>query len=312
MTNETATTILDFPDINNGFIGASSMEEICRNYIEALHSTGDIINGMYANKLYEFLDAIEKIPFLDEEFHELQVFLRNLVKQIQDLHIKVEFNQELITLEHFALKALTRRKNWKSLNAKIRLFLCKYMNLIQKEIQSSPNHPSNDLKETDLDLIRDLLGIKLVVCYSGDREIGKKLCYKLMNEVLCFFIFKRRCNPLNAEKAISLNSPPELDIRLKPKVKDYYMNERADKYHALHTCVKTRSGLIFEIQVLLLSDHLEAQKTHKQHKDERYANLDIEFDYKKINLPNVVFDEDGNLLCDYAGLLESTSIFGKI
>ena len=133
MTNETATTILDFPDINNGFIGASSMEEICRNYIEALHSTGDIINGMYANKLYEFLDAIEKIPFLDEEFHELQVFLRNLVKQIQDLHIKVEFNQELITLEHFALKALTRRKNWKSLNAKIRLFLCKYMNLIQKE-----------------------------------------------------------------------------------------------------------------------------------------------------------------------------------
>lgn len=126
------------------------------------------------------------------------------------------------------------------------------------------------------------------------------------------FASKRKCILLDAEKAISFDSCMDLVPELKKKVKDYFVNRRDDKYRALHCYVKSRSGLVFKIQVLTLEMHLKAEETHQKHKEERYANMKIDFDYTKINLPDVIFDNSGNLICDYDGLFESTSIFDKI
>ena len=271
MTNVTA---LDFPDINLAFEGATSTSEICSNYIKILNNTNSITNIQYSNKLLEFLDTEEQIQYLEQEFHEFKLFLREWSKKHK---VKI------------ILK--TRRKNFFSLNAKIRLFLS---------------------KNEDLSLIRDLLGFKLILCYLGNQTKAKQLCYKLVNDTLFFFASKRKCILLDAEKAISLDSSMELVPELKKKVKDYFTNRRDDKYQALHCYVKSRSGLVFEIQTLTLNMHLKAEETHKNHKEERYANMKINFDYTKINLPDVKFDNFGNLICDYAGLFESTNIFDEI
>lgn len=271
MTN---VTTLDFPDINDAFKGANSTSQICSNYIEILNNSNSITNIQYSNKLLEFLDAEEQIHYLEQEFHEFKHFLREWSQK----------NEVKVILK-------TRRKNFFSLNAKIRLFLCR-----------------ND----DLSLIRDLLGFKLILCCPGSERKAKRLCYKLVNDTLFFFAAKRKCILLDAEKAISLDSCMELVPELKKKVKDYFSNSRDDNYQALHCSVKSRSGLVFEIQTLTLDMSLKADETHNQHKQDRYANMQIDFDYTKINLPDVRFDKDGNLLCDYAGLFESTNIFDKI
>ena len=283
-------TTLDFPDINKAFIGATSLSEVCYNYIDILSTTYDIFLNQYSNKLLEFIDIDSKIPILEEEFHEFKLFLLRWSKQNNvKVHIK------------------TRRKSWIGFNAKIRLFL-------------SHNE--------DLNAVRDLLGFRLILCTNAqDSSESVKLCYQLMKDVLIFFATKRKSLLLNAEKKLGnpldpnsevakkifLYSKNDLPPELEPKVKNYIALPKDNGYQGLHGYVKTPSGLVFEIQVRTLAMELFDQSIHETHKTERYSKTKINLDYSIVNIPGVVFDSDNNLICDLIGLVNSIdNIFNYI
>lgn len=270
----TNVTPSDFPDINLAFEQAYSTEEICVNHIGNLRATSHIRNIMCANKLEEFIEADKHIPHLEKEFKAFKKFLRRWANK---------HNAKII------LKM--RKKSFFGFLAKIYLFL-----------------KNGD----DVNLIRDLLGFKLILCYDGDEEDIIRLCYKLANDVLIFFASERHCDLIDAEKCICLDSCMELIPELKKKVKDYIVLTKEDGYRALHLFVRTRLGLTFEIQILTLDMSIHADETHEVHKKNRYADMQIPFDYKKIKLANVKFDKNGTLLRDFAGLFESLNILDKI
>lgn len=273
MTN---VTTVDFPDINEAFEKTNNPNDLSLYYSEMLRKMNTFANIEHANKLLEYTDIDAHIPHLKEVSSELHDFTDNW----GDCN-----NAEVVVKG--------RKKAWWEFNAKICLALLE-----------SPN-------DADLTLIRDLLGFKLIVCSSGlTEEETIELCYKLANDVILFFHNEKQYSLLNAEKNISYTSSNNLKPELKRKVKDYYTYpKKEDNYKALHVYVKTRSGLVFEIQILTLEDDLRAEKTHEKHKTRRYANFSLPFDYKKIKFAKVRFDNKGNLLCDYAGLFESKNIF---
>lgn len=283
-------TSLNFPDINQAFVGATSLSEVCYNYIDILSATYDIFLNQYSNKLLEFIDIDSKIPILEEEFHEFKLFLLSWSKQNNvKVHIK------------------TRRKSWIGFNAKIRLFL-------------SHNE--------DLNAIRDLLGFRLILCTNEkDSSESVKLCYKLMNDILIFFATKRKSLLLNAEKKLGkpldpnseiakkifIYSKNELFSELECKVKNYVVLPKYNGYQGLHGYVKTPSGLVFEIQVRTLAMQLFDESIHEAHKAERYSKTKIELNYSLINLPGVLFDSDNRVVCDFIGLVKSVdNIFNYI
>lgn len=292
MTNE--TILQNFPDINQAFQGAQSLEEVCTNYIDLLNDSKDIFNILYANKLLEFLEAEKKISDLEDEFHEFKHYLRDWS---QKNHVKV-----LVKM---------RKKDFIGFNEKIRLFL---------------------LTDRDLDSIRDLLGFRLILCTGQvDTPESIDLCYQLLNETIPFFAIQRKCLFLDAEPRVgkTLDSNSDVAKRIlipkksnllpgfEKKVKDYVYNPKANGYQSLHVCSKTPTGLVFEKQIRTFAMDLHAEYDeyciHSLHKKERYSTeAKINLNLDLINLDGIAFDKNHNLLCDYIGLLKGSDLFDCI
>lgn len=273
MTN---VTTVDFPDINEAFEKTNNPNDLSLYYSEMLRKMNTFANIEHANKLLEYNEIDKHIPHLKEVATDVYNFKTNW---------EYENNVEI--------EAKGRKKAWWEFNAKICISLLE-----------SPN-------SADLSLIRDLLGFKLIVCSSGiTYKDSVELCYKLANDLLFFFHNDKHFSLFNAEKNVCYTSSEQLKPELKAKVKDYYsFPKKEDNYKALHFYVKTRSELVFEIQITTLEDDLRAENTHQKHKTRRYANFSLPFDYKKIKFAKVRFDNKGKLLCDYSGLFESKNIF---
>lgn len=271
-----------YPDINKAYIGASNRTMVCDAYISALNETGVFYNNQYAYKLHEFNAAEKNKPLLRSEYDCLVCFIEEWSK-IHSIYVDI----------------IVRLKDWMGYNAKIRLF--------QSEGRC-------------LDSIRDLLGFKLVLRTEfPDSERTHKLCYQLMNDVLTFLTLSRHCLLLKAEAKTGNPLDPSSDVAKKifvyteneiaptyvEFVKNYLANPKDDGYQGLHACLKTLSGLFFEIQVHTVATNLHAQILHQTYKDGRYANVKFDIDFKKINIPGLVFDENGKILYDTTGLFLS-------
>lgn len=280
------STAFDFPDINKSFIGAISLNDVCYNYIRILNDTKIFYNNQYANKLLEFVNIDDKIHLLEDEFREYKEFLRQWEKE-NGVHVKLK----------------RRKKDFISFNAKIRLFLS---------------------ESKDLNAIRDLIGIRLILCTDQyDTIETQKLCYKLMNDTLLFFTFKRHCLLLKAEDRLGKPLTPNSDIAKKifiydksellsefeDKVKNYVLKPKDIGYQGLHGYVKTPAGLVFEIQIRTVAMDLYDEAIHEKHKLTRYAESKIELNCDAIKLPGIVFNEDHNLVYDIIGLFESIDPF---
>ena len=282
-------TTIDFPDINTAFIGALNLNAVCWNYINILKRSENADYHKYSEKLMEFIKSYKQIIVLLEEFLEIRKFLRNWSK----------YNSVQLSIR-------SRKKAFIGFNSKIRLFL------------------SNDY---DLNAIRDLLGFKIILFTSKeDNLLSQKLSYKLMNDLLSFFEINRQATLLTAEsrlgKPLQKNSKITKKIFvcnqsfLKPefesKVKNYVRYPKDTGYQGLHAYIKTSAGLVFEVQVKTLAMDIYGESIHKLHKKQRYANFKIPLDYKKINLPGVVFDSHNYLVSDKCGLLTSVNPFNLI
>lgn len=272
-----------FPDINLSLSGASSVRNICTNYINILTDSNYIPNIVYANKLQEYLDIDEKLAMFEDEFHKFKKFLREWSKN------------------HIGISIKTRKKDFIGFNEKIRLFF--------------PN----------LEKIHDLIGFRLILkTFSEDTEESVKLCYILLNDIIKFFIIERKYEFLVAEDLVGVDHfcpvqipgiiiPSETNLILEGfenKVKDYIKNPKKDsKYQSLHFCVRTPSGLVFEVQIRTFA--MDIRSDHKSYKKDRYPTH-IDLDRTKIELPGIAFDNNGELISDSSGLLIGTDLFNNI
>lgn len=274
--------LISFPDINEAIEDASSVNEICQNYIDMLNSTGNIGHNVYANKLLEYLEIDQKIYLFEDEFHQFKKYLRKWSKA----------NNVKIFIK-------CRKKSFIGLNEKIRLFY--------------PNP----------DRINDLIGFRLVLqTFETDSFESIKLCYKLLNDIIQYFVVDKKYSLLETTTLIDVGttSIPGLVIPsgkslilegFENKIQDYIRHPKKDTgYQSLHCCIRTPLGLIFEVQVRTFA--MDIRNDHRSYKQHRYSNSHIDLDYSKISLPGIAFDEKNQIIFDNSGLLKGYNPFNNI
>ena len=278
--------LTSFPDINEAFKGKTSLGDACYDYVDILNDTKIYHNNLYANKLLYFNAIEDKLERLKEEIEAFQAWIDDWCKK---------HNCEVIFM--------IRRKGFIEFNKKIRLFL---------------------LDGLDLDLIRDLLGIRIILCTDKvDTLASIRLNYSFMNDSIKFFAIVQKCLCLYTEpkSGKSLNKfsdiasqiyIPEtsyLEPLFQSKVKDYVLDPKEDGYQSLHAYVKTMDGFTFELQVRTYAMHLWAGLYHSIHKAERYSETNINLNPENIMLQGVSFDTEGNLIEDDIGLFNGIDLF---
>ena len=280
-----------FPDLNEAFEGASSLEQVSKNYEMLLREQGDIDCVLYANKLQQFrkMTQITKLRELEKEFHELKEHVREIAKE-HGISITVE----------------RRRKDFLGLNEKIRRNL-KYGISLEK--------------------VQDLLGFRLIIL-SGeiDNECSIKLCYEVLNRIIQYFVTERSCLLTEAEPVIDTefqreNFPniviPErsyISPFFMENVKDYIRVPKKNSYQSLHTVFRKIDGFIFEVQVRSLAMDINAQygvAAHDPYKEKKYENVNIVLDFSKVHLPGFAILEDGTIV-DKIGLIHSVDPFNVL
>lgn len=276
-----------YPDLNLAFIGVRSASELNENYINQLEATSSYHNSQYAAKLLEFANIDKKKGAIRKSYKAIKIFLRTWSKKNG---IRVIFN--------------VRKKDWIGFNAKIMLY--------QKN-------------DRNLSEIRDLLGFKLILeTEYPDTAENHILCYKLANDLLDFLTTKQHCLLLKAEpksgKSLDISKKPSQIFiydknELKPEyiknVKNYLIKPKEDFYQGLHTFVQTPDDVTLEIQIHTVATNIRAKKLHQEYKHFRYKDIrdQIHINYQDINIPGLVFDEDGTAIFDSQGIFLSNFNF---
>ena len=267
-----------YPSLQGVLDRGTSMTEIRRLYVEILRDEKNIQCNLYANKLEEIDNMLKSstIRELEAEFHELKAQVGILSKE----------NQISIVLKR-------RQKDFIGLNEKIRLFI--------KE-----NKP--------LDRLQDLLGFRLVLL-TGEKDTIKSvdLCYKVLNELINFFVMERGCLLAEAspiwDTGFNQEEHPEVIVPKKAlilngfqeNVKDYLCTPKKNGYQSLHLVIKKPNGLMFEVQVRTMAMDIKAEHgtaTHILHKNNRYKDIDMEVDLSNVSIPGfaIVKNDKGEVI----------------
>lgn len=280
---------LVFPDINEVLYRAKTLKEAEDLYIKSLKEAGGIYNVLYANKIMEYkalTTNLANISLLESDFCELKSFLSNWKKQN---NIK------------YTISIFKRKKNFIAYNEKIRLFL-------------QTGRP--------LAKILDVLGFRIIIGNGiKDDMASVECCYKILTEIINFFVYQKNCYPLEAEPLtdakfikedypqIIVPSKPLLPSEFAINVKDYIQNPKENGYQSLHVVIHSPSGFYFEIQIRTQAMHFHAEfltARHDNYKDSRYPSR-IEFDRSKVNMLGYAY-KDGKVH-DLIGLETSIDPF---
>ena len=283
------TEILTFPDITEVLYRSRTLEDLEDNYIKVLKGSGSMLNVLYANKILEYKALTtnkNNLSQLENDFCELKSYLSTWKKE-NDID--------------YTISMFKRKKNFISYNEKIRLFL-------------QAGRP--------LAKILDVLGFRIVIgnCLTDDFS-SIECCYKVLNEILNFFVYQKNCYPLEAEPRIDTGfcqaDYPQIIV---PKdslliedyminVKDYIQNPKANGYQSLHVVIHSPSGMNFEIQIRTQAMHFHAEyltACHENYKDSRYPSR-ISFDRDKVHILGYAY-KDG-IIHDLVGLEKSVDPF---
>lgn len=287
-----------YPSLQEALNKGKSMSEVRELYVKQLRKDQENLQfNLYANKLEETGNMLNasNMRELEAEFHELKKVVGSLSKE----------NKISISLKR-------RQKDFIGLNEKIRLFL--------KE-----NKP--------LGRLQDFLGFRLILL-TGEKDTINSvgLCYKVLNELINFFVVKRGCLPAEAspiwDTGFNQAEHPEIIVpkeamiseKFKPNVKDYIVTPKKNGYQSLHLVIKKHNGLVFEIQVRTMSMDIRAEHgsaTHILHKSDRYKDIDLEVDLSNVSIPGFsivkVQDKEGENerieIYDEIGLCKSIDPF---
>lgn len=276
-----------FPDITESLYVSKTMKEFQNLYMDQLRETEQIHNILYANKILEYQNITNNQDIIWELEHDFCELKNHLFKWMKKQNHKY----------HITLKK--RQKDFIGYNDKIRLYL-------------------NDQKP--LSKISDILGFRIRIDNGPVDTIESiKFCYNILTEVFHFFIFEKKCYPIEAEPknntGFSKDIHPDIivpdedfiDSELVGNVKDYIKNPKANGYQSLHVVFVNPQGIKFEIQIRTQPmDILADDQNHDQYKDNRYPQR-ITFDRSKVKLQGYVYTK--NKVFDSIGLESSFDPF---
>lgn len=156
-----------------------------------------------------------------------------------------------------------------------------------------------------LDLIRDLLGVRIILF-----DENPDFCYKVLELFIKYCLSQgfTICEENLSEDSFASISP--LLSQFYYGITDYISKPKENGYQSLHAVFRTSSGLCFEVQIRTLNMHANAalgNSNHSEYKKTKYENL--EFDRSKISLEGYRVI-DGNII-DFVGFEHSVEILQR-
>lgn len=266
---------LIFPDFNSAVCSKNirTLYEAENIYRQMLLETEYDYNVLYANKLLEMQNMLKP--------HNLALVKKDLEGLIRHLTVwkkKMGYN--------FPIYFERRKKSDTKCHTKIRLILTK------QYVYG---------KDVTLDSIQDTLGIRIMPCLGNIDTIDSiRMCYKILDETINFFTFKKGYNPHMKGNMFDLNfdsnKHPEVvlpklqDITdlLKPTysiyVKDYYSNPKSDGYQSLHIVFDGYSPI--EVQIRTFATNLRVDPLHDRYNSQKYGDIfdQIHLNREKVNI----------------------------
>jgi len=243
-----------------------SIPSVLVNYEELLRKTGGIKDLAHAAKLAEYRNIInfKSNTALRKIFDG---FYNVLTKEMPDLRFRIA----------------GRRKSLIS---------------VEKKIQRNLN------LNKSLDLIRDLLGVRIILL-----DNNTDTCYQVLELFLQYCLSEgfMVCEE-NAIEKPSFKSP--LLNHFSYGITDYIAGEKDNGYKSLHAVFRNSSGFCFEVQIRTFQMHVEAalgKSSHDEYKKSKYADLNI--DRTKINIPGYEAIPEG--IIDLIGLEYSVEILQR-
>lgn len=160
---------------------------------------------------------------------------------------------------------------------------------------------SNLEKGKSLDLIRDMLGIRIVLL-NGTLDDCYTVTDKFISSCLADgFIICEEVSKI-CDKEILEKKVPTLD-QFYYGITDYIAFPKKDTgYQSIHVVFRDPTGSCFEFQVRNFDMHVEADygaAAHLDYKKKKYGNLN--FDRTKVNIPGYAISPKGNIV-DLIGL----------
>lgn len=282
-----------FPDINDIFEKAKSIDEIWTYYIQGLRKDATNLDSIScANKLVSLnaMRTTDNIRFLDSEFQEIKEKVRE-ISQKHGIPIIVK----------------RRQKSFLGVIEKLKL-------LVEEGYQNNTSIKSS------LERLLDFIGIRIVLCTGPvDNLETVKLAYEVMNEIL-MFLFKEKSHEL-----ITLNYPkkkrvesyeegmfvPEESMVLEAfqeNVKDYIWRPKPGTlYQCLHAVTMNANRQILELQVRTMAMDIRAEfgsAIHSDYKKLKYGTGDGEVvDLTKVHIPGFCVLPTGEIY-DIIGLTQ--------
>ena len=292
-----------YPELQPILEQAKTMEEIWHQYIETLKSEGNLRCSLYANKLLELRRMLNPtyLRKLDKEFYLVKGKVASICRKYGIF----------ATLER-------RQKDFIGINEKIRLFIQ----------QSKP-----------LELIQDLLGFRINLL-TGEKDTKEtiEISYKVLNELINFFVIERGCILAEASPIWDTNFNPEehLEVVVPIKsgilegfeafLKDYTKNPKENGYQGFHIVVIMQDGTRFEVQIRTEAQDIRARygsASHNLHKLNRYKDVknwkDWNIDLSKVSIPGFAIIKQENedvteteFVYDKVGLCKSIDPFNRL
>ena len=293
---------LIFPDFNLAVCSDKTITsyEAENIYRKMLLDTECDYNVLYSNKLLEIQNMLKP--------HNLSLVKKDLEGLIRHLTLwkkQMGYN--------FLIYFERRKKSDTKCHTKIRLILTKQY-LYGEDVT--------------LDSIQDTLGIRIILCFGNTETLESiKMCYKILNEVINFFTFKKGYNPRKKGSMFDLNfdakkhpevivpKPNDIAELLKPTytsyVKDYYANPKSDGYQSLHIVFDGYSPI--EVQIRTFATNLRVNSLHDKYNSRRYDGVEFDqviLDREHVNIHGYGFVN--GILQDKVGLETSIDPYNQL
>lgn len=250
-----------------------SIPDILIKYEKLLKSTGSSEDALHAAKIEEYRKMLVEKCYLSN----LRKVFNNFFKILSD-----EF-------PHIRFRIAGRRKSLISFEKKIR-----------KNLNSNKS----------LDLIRDILGVRIILLNGTEKD-----CYTILERFIEYcvqqgFTICEETSHNSAKDSLEKISP--LLGQFYYGIIDYIAEPKPNGYQSLHAIFRTPTASFFEVQVRTFEMHVNAasgSSNHEDYKKQKYSESNLVFDRSKINVPGYYYDSSETI--DLVGLEHSLEIIQR-